>query len=113
MNLKLVNQLRKQKGLKVKELAQISGVPIGTLNKLINGQTENPSFSTALALARALGCTVNDFCDDEVDANYDLYRALPEELQTLVKKWEELSEENRLMIIGMIDLKLFEQGKMS
>ena len=37
-------------------LSAASGVPKGTLNKLLNGETRNPTVGTLRALARALDC---------------------------------------------------------
>ncbi|MBR6243904.1 MAG: helix-turn-helix transcriptional regulator, partial [Ruminococcus sp.] len=39
----LINQLRKERGLSVDELARRSGVPKGTLSKLTAGISTNPT----------------------------------------------------------------------
>jgi len=109
MGLELINKLKQEKGLKSDELAIKSGVPIGTLNKILNGQTKNPSLETVFALARALGCSVDDFDDDNCNKKSSPNNELPKEIQDLVLKWNRLSVENRLKIIGMIDIKLSEQ----
>ena len=48
--------LKAQNNLTTEKLAQLSGVPRGTINKLLNGETRNPTARTLRQLALALGC---------------------------------------------------------
>ena len=50
--------LKTENGLTTDALSRQSGVPKGTLNKLLNGETRNPTVGTLAALARALGCPI-------------------------------------------------------
>ena len=109
MGLELVNKLKQERGLKTEELAQLSGVPVGTLNKILNGQTKNPSLETVFALAHALECSVDDFDDLDTAKSDSPIVGLSEEIQDLISKWDKLSKENKLKITGMIDIKLAEQ----
>lgn len=59
-----INDIRKEKGISLDELCERSGVPKGTLSKITAGITDNPTLETVKAIARALGCTLDDF-DDE------------------------------------------------
>jgi transcriptional regulator with XRE-family HTH domain len=109
MGLELINKLRRERKLKAEELAHKSGVPLGTLNKILNGQTKNPSLETVFALAHALDCSVDDFDDGESTKSGNPFVGLPDEIQDLILKWDKLSNGNRLKITGMIDIKLAEQ----
>ena len=109
MGLELVGKLKQERGLRTEELAQKSGVPVGTLNKILNGQTKNPSLDTVFALAHALGCSVDDFDDEDATKKGNPPTGMPEEIQDLIFKWSKLSMENKLKITGMIDIKLAEQ----
>ena len=51
-------RLKTENGLTTDQLSQISGVPKGTLNKLLNGETRNPTGGTLKKLADALNCPV-------------------------------------------------------
>lgn len=51
-------RLKTENGLTTEALSQQSGVPRGTLNKLLNGETRNPTVATLSALARALNCPI-------------------------------------------------------
>ena len=51
-------QLKTENGLTTDLLSKLSGVPKGTLNKLFNGETRNPTGATLKKLADALRCPV-------------------------------------------------------
>lgn len=51
-------RLKTENGLTTEQLSQRSGVPKGTLNKLLNGETRNPTGQTLKKLADALNCPV-------------------------------------------------------
>ena len=65
MGLERINVFRKQKGLSVEELSKVSGVPLGTLSKITAGITKNPNLETVKAIATALGCSLDDFDDNQ------------------------------------------------
>lgn len=60
-----VKRVKATKGLTSEQLAQISGVPIGTLTKLLSGVIEEPKLSVALSIAHALECPVGYLADEE------------------------------------------------
>ena len=49
-------RLKRERGLTTEALSALSGVPRGTINKLLNGETANPTIGTLTALAEALDC---------------------------------------------------------
>lgn len=51
---------RSRAGLTQAELAKRAGVPQSVVSDLENGKTIYPRLDTAMALARVLGCTVDD-----------------------------------------------------
>lgn len=68
MGLDKINSIKKAKGMTSAQLSKKSGVPLGTLNKILNGETKNPSYEVVSALAQALDCSVDTF-DDRSNAN--------------------------------------------
>lgn len=70
MGLEIINELRKSKGLTSEQLSNQSGVPIGTLNKILSGVTKDPKLETLKALAKVLDCSLNDF-DDNNNTTYN------------------------------------------
>lgn len=59
----LISFFRKQAGMTIDELAAKSGVPKGTLNKIIGGVTKAPTLDNMKSIAKALGKTLADFDD--------------------------------------------------
>ena len=57
----ILAKLKTENGLTTEMLSEKSGVPKGTLNKLLNGETRNPTGSTLKKIADALGCPVELF----------------------------------------------------
>lgn len=65
MGLEKINELKKELHLTTEELSKLSGVPLGTLNKILSGATKDPKLQTLKALARVLNCTLDDFDDND------------------------------------------------
>lgn len=50
-----MRQAKQEKGYSMAQLSALSGVPLGTLQKIFNGETEHPRYKTRQAIERALG----------------------------------------------------------
>lgn len=55
-----LTEIRKKKGLTLKELAKTSGVSISALKKISAGITKNPNIETVRAIANAMNCTLSE-----------------------------------------------------
>ncbi len=62
-----IKRFMDKKNIGNKELSEKSGVPLRTVNNILSGVTENPTLETMRSIAKALGCTLDDF-DDDPDA---------------------------------------------
>lgn len=60
-------QLKTENGYTTETLSERSGVPKGTINKLLNGETRNPTAATLKKLADALGCELSYLCGKPSD----------------------------------------------
>lgn len=58
-----ISKYRKEAGLTIDELASRSGIPKGTINKIIAGTTKSPTLETVQNIASALGKTIDDFVE--------------------------------------------------
>lgn len=67
-------QLKTENGLTTDALAARSGVPKGTLNKLLNGETRNPTAQTLRRLAKALNYPLEALCACSSDMSDALRR---------------------------------------
>lgn len=66
MGLEKIAEYKKKLNLTTEELSEKSGIPVGTLNKILSGATKDPKLETLKAIARVLGLTLNDFDDDKI-----------------------------------------------
>ncbi|MGN1095849.1 MAG: helix-turn-helix domain-containing protein [Eubacteriales bacterium] len=55
-----IKKIKKEKNLTNEALAEISGISVGTLNKLLAGASADPKFSTVLSLSSALGVSLDE-----------------------------------------------------
>ena len=63
MGLERINEIRKAKNMSIDDLCVKSGIPKSTISKITAGITTNPTLDTMQAIARALGCRLDDFND--------------------------------------------------
>lgn len=98
MWLDTLNHMKKNSGLTLKQIADKSGVPIGTVNKLFAGQTADPKLDTMRAIVHCLGYSLDDLMpigepkqksapsvSDEALSVAEMYDAAPEDIQSAVK----------------------------
>ena len=75
---KKLARLKAERGLTTEALSQRSGVPRGTINKILNGETRNPTVGTLSALADALKCSLGLLTDDSANLPAAERPTLPE-----------------------------------
>lgn len=66
----LIRERMKAKRIGNKTLAELSGIPLGTFNKIIYGETSNPTIDNVIAIAHALGCTVDELLEETDSISY-------------------------------------------
>lgn len=94
----LITQYRKEAGFTIDELAERSGVPKGTINKIISGTTKAPSLDTVRLLAHALGKRLADF-DEETDSE----PCLSASENSHIKKYRTLDGYGKNTVDGVLD----------
>lgn len=92
----LITRYRKDAGLTIDELVERSGVPKGTLTKILCNTTKAPSLDTVRAIAHALGKTLDDFVDTPTTTSDPLQVAL-------LSKFEQLNQEGRERLLEIAD----------
>lgn len=66
MEINLLKAKKKELNMTTEELSKRSGVPIGTLNKIFAGQTQDPKFETIKSICKALGISLMELDEYEV-----------------------------------------------
>lgn len=110
----LISRYRKDAKLTIDELAAVSGVPKGTINKIINGNTKSPTLETMKALANALGKTLADFDDSALDGGSETKKAPvqdQDERSRIQAIFDQLSPANQTKLIELANLYLDAQNK--
>ena len=86
MTIQEMKEKKREKGYTYAQMAELSGVPLGTIQKIFSGETESPRYDTLQALeqlfAEATPCVrENSFYRADRNGSYtvDDYRALPDE----------------------------------
>ena len=65
MGIEYIKKKKKELNMTTDELSEKSGVPVGTLNKILAGQTSDPKFETVKAICRALDISLSTLDDFE------------------------------------------------
>jgi transcriptional regulator with XRE-family HTH domain len=113
MGLDIINKIKKNKNLTSRQLAKKSGVPLGTINKILCGVTSNPKLETLKAIADALECKIDDFnIIDNVKSNNELYNDyfLANEEKNLIFKYRQLSSKQKKEIYDYVEFKLYQNA---
>ena len=105
MGLEKINQLRKAKELTSKQLSEQSGVPLGTLNKILSGTTKDPKLETLKAITKVLGCSLDDFDDSKVLFGNKIEITLKPDEEDIIKKYRQLSSLKKEDIRDYVDMK--------
>lgn len=90
----LISKYRKELNMTIDDLAAKSGVPKGTINKIIGGVTKAPTLENVRAIAYALGKTLNDF-DDPPKSIKSAPPELSDEARKVAKDYEGLDRHGR------------------
>lgn len=59
-----LRELKEAKGLTNHEIAEATNIPDSTINRILAGQTENPTFSNVADIVVALGGSLDDVIDN-------------------------------------------------
>lgn len=60
MILNKLKELKSQKGLTNQQIADLSGVPLSTVTRVFNGQTDNPNIQTIEDILNGMGVSLED-----------------------------------------------------
>ncbi|WP_394923302.1 helix-turn-helix transcriptional regulator [uncultured Robinsoniella sp.] len=104
MGLEKIAEYKKKMGMTTAELAEKSGVPLGTLNKILSGATKDPKLETLKAIARVLGLTLNDFDDyeDKNDITACIEPTYNDMQQLIARNGNKLTTDEKMLLIKLL-----------
>lgn len=120
MGIEYIKEEKKRQGLTNEELSNKSGIPLGTLNKILSGHTPDPQFETVKAICKALGISLATLDEYESQNGYYLGPEAAEiaqevqqrpELKILFDASRKVSADDLELVINMIDRLKKNEGK--
>lgn len=91
-----IKSLKKEKKLSNEELSKLSGVPIGTLAKILGSETKDPQISNIIKIAEALN----------VSSDYLIFgksKNISSDSFTLISMYENLNKEGQKKVLEYIN----------
>ena len=79
-----LNQQKKKMGITTEQLSRLSGVPVGTINKILRGETKAPRYDTLQALEKVLFAdSSSEWKENGSAGEYTIkdYQNLPEDMR--------------------------------
>lgn len=93
-------EMKRASKMTIKQISEESGVPLGTLNKLFSGQTEDPKLNTLKSVVYCLGYTLTDL--DTPAEEIKKSPSLEDGDEEILKLYHRLDSDDRLLIHGEI-----------
>ena len=99
MGLEKINDYKKIKNLTNKDISDITGISISSLDKITSGNNTNPKLETVKLICGALDCKLSDLLDDENHNN----ELTPQE-QIHIKKYRALDPYGQKAVTSVLDI---------
>jgi transcriptional regulator with XRE-family HTH domain len=94
-----LKELKKEKNLSTKRLAELSNLPEKTVTRILSGQTANPYLDTLDRLATALGCSIGDIvAGTKAVVGTEQMPKLQEEIENLISENTTIIAEKDLLL---------------
>jgi len=96
-----IKQLKSEKKITNDELSEMTGIPLGTLSKILAGISDSPKLSNVVAICEALGCSL-DYAVLGVPENHNNYTLEPGEIR-LVENYRKLDNHGAEMVTLVLE----------
>ena len=96
-----IKQLKSKKKITNDKLSEMTGIPLGTLSKIMAGISDSPKLSNIIAICDALGCTL-DYIVSGTPENHNNYTLTDSEIR-LIENYRRLDEYGAELVAIVID----------
>ena len=96
-----IKAVKKEKNITNAKLSEISGVPYGTLNKILGSETKEPSINVIIKISIAFGVSTDYIVSGEIKATPNVQFSSDE--TNIIKKYRELDIHGRDMVDTVIE----------
>jgi phage repressor protein C with HTH and peptisase S24 domain len=100
--LERIKKLKSSQKITNDKLSEMTGIPLGTLAKLLAGISDSPKLANIVAISRALDCSL-DWLITGVPENTNNYTLEPAEM-TLVETYRELDSYGQALTLAVMDM---------
>ena len=100
--LERIKKLKSSRKITNDKLSEMTGIPLGTLSKLLAGISDSPKLSNIVAISRALDCSL-DWLITGLPENTHNY-TLEEDEMTLVEAYRELDSYGKSLTLAVMDM---------
>ena len=83
-----IKKLKSEKKITNDRLSELTGIPLGTLSKLLAGISDSPKLSNIIAISDALGCSLDYIVSGKEDNDYNF--TLTDDEIDFVRKYRDL-----------------------
>lgn len=101
MRYQIINDRKRALNLTNAQLAEKANITLSTLDKITSGANDNPKLSTLQAIARVIGCTLDDF-----DDQHDVVNSLSEDALAVARAYDKLDEHGRRVVSAVLELEV-------
>ena len=99
-----IKKLKNERKITNERLSELTGIPLGTLSKILAGISDSPKLVNIVAIADALGCTL-DYIVSGVSENTNNYTLSNEEIE-LVESFRALDSHSRELAMLVVKKEL-------
>ena len=99
--IKRIKKIKTERKITNDELAEKTGIPGGTLSKILAGISESPKLSNFVAICEALNCSL-DYIMYGIEENSNNYTLDEEEIE-LIERFRALDERGKDTVIGVLE----------
>ena len=94
-----IKKLKSERKITNDKLSELTGIPLGTLSKLLAGMSDSPKLSNIISIAEALDCSL-DYLVNGVESNNNNYMLNRHEMD-FIESYRALDEHGK-MLVSMI-----------
>ena len=92
-----IKQIKSEKKITNEKLSELTGIPLGTLSKIMAGISDSPKLSNMVLIAQALGCTL-DYIVSGTPENTNNYTLSQNEI-SLIEKYRKFDAHGKELIM--------------
>ncbi len=92
-----IKKIKSEKKITNDKLSELTGIPLGTLSKIMAGISDSPKLSNMVLIANALGCSL-DFIVSGAPENTNNYTLSPDEI-SLIENYRSLDAHGKELLL--------------